>query len=972
MRFRVLGPLQAESEGRRLRLGGPRQRAVLAALLSSPNRTLSRSRLIELTWDEPTPSAESNLRSYVWKLRNLLAEDGDEAPRIQWDQGFRLRVEPGELDLWDFDRYVERARRARADGRSADAAAAFADALALIRGEPYQDVVAGARFDGIRTALQERLDQVAEQHIDLGMDLGAHAGLVGELRSRLAQAPLREHLAAQLMLALARSGRRGEALAVYRETRAMLIETLGTEPDRELQEVHRKVLTGSVPGVAAAPVRTVLPAAPVDLLPFDLRVFSGRDRELKQLGTIVDSGTSARVAVVSGSAGMGKTAVAVHWAHRVAGEFPDGRLYADLRGFGPSEQAADPGEVLRSFIEALGDAPASVPVGTKLRAARFRRLLSDKRVLLVLDNAKDPAQVRPLLPGASDCVVVVTSRNRLTGLIASTGALVVPLDAMSEPQARALLAGRLGADRLAADLDAVQRIMDVCRGLPLALSVVAASAASRPGDALAVLADELDAAANLLDGLGAADPETDVRTLLHWSYRQLSPEAARLLPLLALHPGPDWAAPAAASLAGTGLHPTRAALAELVEANLLLWTPEHRYGFHDLVRAFALELAESSPERDAASLRLLDHYLHTAYAADRLLDPTRNPIALAPMADGVAPQRLSDGEEAMRWFAAETAVLLAAIDHASALGEDAHCWQLAWTLPDYLNRRGRWQEIAVVSEQGLDAATRLGNASAQARMLRLLGQTCGRLDRFTEAHRYLERALELGRAGHDEIGQAHAHLQLGRLWRRQRRFAEALDHCTRALALFQSAGDRVGQARAFYTIGCHHLLVGDPQRALPYCEQAAALFGELGDLAGEAAARDEIGTVHHRLGDHHRAVAEYEHALARFRELAFRPAEAEVLTHLGDARHAMGSHATARRNWEAALAIFEELDHPDAKDVRTRLDNLDRELDRLTARFGTRNRPCRNRGRADRSRPERRRRTPSQTGCTCRATTRAA
>ncbi|MQM27901.1 AfsR/SARP family transcriptional regulator [Glycomyces albidus] len=925
MRFRVLGPLQAESDGRRLRLGGPRQRAVLAALLSSPGKALSRSRLIELVWDEPTPSAEANLRSFIWKLRNVLAEAGDDGPRILHDQGFRLRVEPGELDLWDFDHRVELARRARGEGRTADAAAAFGRALELVRGEPFQDIEAGSRFDWVRAALQERLDQVAEEHIDLSMDLGAHAGLVAELRDRLARQPLREHLAAQLMLALARSGRRGEALAVYRQTRSVLVEALGAEPDRELQEVHHRVLNGRIGSVAASPARPAPPAAPVDLLPFDLRVFAGRERELKLLSTIADA-ESARIAVVSGSAGMGKTAVAVHWAHRAAADFPDGRLYADLRGFGPDESAADPGEVLRSFIEALGDAPAAVPVGTEERAARFRRLVADKRMLLVLDNARDPAQVRPLLPGATGCAVVVTSRNRLTGLIASTGALVVPLEAMSEPQARAVLAGRLGGERLAADHDAVQRITDACRGLPLALSVVAATAASRPGDGLAVLADELDAATPL-DGLGAADPATDPRTLLHWSYRQLSPEAARLLPLLALHPGPDWAAPAAASMAGTGLHPTRAALAELVEANLLLWTPERRYRFHDLVRAFATELAAQAPEeRDAASLRLLDHYLHTAYAAERLLDPARSPIRLPPLRDGVVPERIADGEAAMRWFAAEDAVLLAAVDHAAAIGRDAHCWRLAWTLPNYLNRRGRWHELALVSGRALDAATREGDTVAQARALRDLGQTCSRLERFEAAHAHLTRALALSQDDGDERGQAHAHHLLGRLWRRQRRLPEALDATRRAHALFRSVGDRTGQARTLQAIGFHHLVIGEYAAALPYCEQAMDLFRALRDPISESAVRDDIGLIHHHLGDHPRAVAEFEHALARFRELGFRPGEAEVLGHLGDAHHAAGEDQDARRNWEASLAIYQDLDQPAAKDIRARLDRLDADL----------------------------------------------
>ncbi|HEY1094654.1 MAG TPA: BTAD domain-containing putative transcriptional regulator [Glycomyces sp.] len=917
MHFRVLGPLQAASNGRRLRLGGPRQRAVLAALLSDPNRTLSRSRLIELVWDEPTPSAEANLRSYIWKLRAVLEEPGDPAPRVLSDHGFRLRVEPGELDLWEFDRHVERARRARDEGRTADAATEFARATALVRGEAYQDVVAGSRFDGLRAALQEHLDQVAEQRIDVNMALGAHAALVGELRALLAQRPLSEHLAAQLMLALARSGRRGEALAVYRDTRAVLVEALGTEPDRELQEVHHRVLTGDV-AAAAAPVPAP-PAGPaVDLLPFDLRAFTGRASELRALESIMDS-EGARVAVVSGSAGMGKTAVAVHWAHRVAAAFPDGRLYADLRGFGPDATAADPADVLRAFIEALGDPPAAVPSGLDERAARFRNLVADKRILLVLDNAKDPAQVRPLLPGARDSAVVVTSRNRLTGLIASTGALAVPLEAMAEAPSRALLTGRLGSERVQADADAVQRIIAACSGLPLALSLVAANASSRPANALADLADELDSAATPLDGLSAADPATDPRTLLHWSYRQLTPEAARLLRLLAAHPGPDCAAPAAASAAGTSPRETRAALAELVEANLLDCTPDRRYGFHDLVRAFALELADPE-EREAATLRVLDHYLRTAFDADRLLDPTRDPLPLGPLAVGVRPERIADDDAAMGWFGAEAAVLLAAVDRAGAVGRDMHCWQLAWTLLNYCNRRGRWHDIVRVSERALESARRLGDGAAQARALRDLGQTCARLERYDDAESYLDSALALCEREGDERGQAHAHHLLGRLWRRRGRMSAALAATRRALALFEAVGDRVGQARALQAIGFHHIAIGAFAEALPHCARAIGLFRVLGDPVSEAAVRDDIATAHHRLGDHVRAIAEYECALGRFRELGFRPAEAEVLLHLGDVHLAVGAGDAARGAWEAALVIYEDLGHPAVKEARMRLD----------------------------------------------------
>lgn len=919
MRFRVLGPLRADSGGRQAALGGPRQRAVLAALLTAPNETISRARLMELVWDKPNPSAEANLRGYIWKLRAALREPGDDRPRILWDRGFRIRVEPGELDVWEFDLLAERARKDIEAGRTAEAAEAYGRALALFGGEPYQDVEGSSRFEGLRTAMRERRERVVEQYVELRMSLGEHADLVADLRARHAQQPLWEHLAAQLMLALYRSGRRGEALAVYRDTRAALIDTLGTEPDRELQDVHRRILRGENAPEPAA----VAPGAPVDQLPFDLSAFVGRASEHAILNGLKESG--AAIAVVSGPAGVGKTSLAVRWAHRAKDAFPDGRLYVDLRGFTPGEPPLDPGEALRRLLEALGTPAETIPAALEQRAARYRELLADKRILIVLDNARDAAQVRPLLPGAPGCRVIVTGRSRLTGLIASTGALVVPVESMPDTQARALLVARLGADRLAAEPEAVDRIVAVCAGLPIALAVVAARAAARPDDALAVLADELDVAATPLDGLAGDDPATDPRSLLRWSYEQLSEEAARLFRFLGLHPGPDWSAPAAASLAGTGSERTGTALAELVEANLLRHRPGHRYGFHDLVLAYATELAETigtEEDRRAAVRRLLDCYLHTAFAATRLIDPSRDPIDLAPASSGVTVVRPADDKAAMAWFVAEGTVLRAAVDYAAARGFDAHCWRLAWTLRDYLDRGG-WPDQAAVWETALAAARRIGDAAAQVRVIRLLAGAYSYLGRTSEARRLLEAALDLCRGLDDRVAEAHVHYVSSRVWMRQGRFAEGIDCGRRSLELYRAAGHRYGEGNALNTIGWYHSLAGDHRQALYYCEQAMALMRDLGDRHGQAAASDSLGYAHHRLGEHARAVAYFQRALDLYRDLGHRHDEATTFTNLGDALHALGDRAGARHAWRQAAAVLDALGHRDAEKVRAKLTGLD-------------------------------------------------
>jgi len=925
MRFSVLGPLRVESGGRKVALGGPRQRAVLAALLTAPDETLSRGRLMELVWDQPNASAEANLRTYIWKLRAALREPGDDTPRILWDQGFRLRVEPGELDVWEFDRLADQARRDRGQGGTAEAAAAFGRALALVRGEPYQDINGSTGFEGLRAALQERHDHVVEQYVELSMNLGRHAELVSELRTWHAQQPLWEHLAAQLMLALSRSGRRSEALAVFRDTRTVLIDALGTEPDRELQDMHRRVLHGEPePEVAPRPASLTTLPAPVDHLPFDLSAFTGRATELALLDTLKRHESPNPIAIVSGPAGVGKTSIVVRWAHQSKGAYPDGRLYADLRGFTPGEPALDPSEALREFLDALGVPAEAVPGGLEQRAARFRALLADKRVLVVLDNAKDPAQVRPLLSGAPGCCTIVTSRSRLTGLIATTGALVVPVETMPDAQARALLAARLDTDRLAAEPEAAERILGRCSGLPLALAVVAARAAVRPDAPLALLADELDAGATALDGLGGDDPATDLRTLLRWSYEQLGTEAARLFRLLGLHPGPDCSATAAASLAGTGIDRTRAALTELVEANLLRRTPTDRYGFHDLLRAYAAELAgtvDTQDDRHAATRRLLDFYVHTAYAANRMMDPNRDPISLHAASPGVAPTSPADDKAATAWFATEGAVLLAAFNHAAASGFDTHCWQLAWTLRDHLDQ-GRWHDQTTFWRTALEAARRLGDAAAEVLLSRPLAEAYSHLGQFEDAHALLDQALILCRGLDDRVGEAHTHYVQARLWTRQGLFAEGIDGDLRALDLYRASGHLVGQANTLNSIGWNHSLAGDHVKALGYCEQALIQMEEIGNRFGQASTLDSIGHALHHLGRYGRAVACYQRAIELYRDLDYRKGEAPVLSNLGEAHRMAGDRAAARRTWRQALAILDELGHPDAAKVRTQLESL--------------------------------------------------
>jgi tetratricopeptide (TPR) repeat protein len=625
-------------------------------------------------------------------------------------------------------------------------------------------------------------------------------------------------------------------------------------------------------------------------------------------------------------AGIGKTTLAVSWAHRVRSRFPDGQLYVDLRGFTPGGSVVSPDEAVRGFLDALAVAPQRVPAGLDAQVALYRSLLAGQRILVVLDNARDAEQVRPLLPGTPGCVAVVTSRNQLTPLIAAVGAQPLTLDLLTDAEAGDMLARRVGPDRVAAEPAATRQIIASCARLPLALAIAAARATSHPGFPMAALAAELAEAQARLDILTADEQSTDVRAVFSWSYRDLTAAAARLFRLLGLHPGPDISIPATASLAGLPADRVRPLLAELTRTNLIVEHAPGRYTFHDLLRAYAAEQAhdiEADDQRRAAVRRALDHYLHTAHAAAVLLDPHRDPITPGPPHPGTGPEHLADHEHALAWFTAEHPVLLATVDHAAGNELDSHALELAWTLTDFLYRQGHWHDLAVTQRAALAAARRLADTSAQARTHRFLAAAYTRLSRFSDARRHLRHALDLYRRAGDQIGQAHTYRSLSLLHGREGRHAAALDYSRQALDLYRAADHRDGQARALNGIGWCCAQLGDYQPALIACQQALTLYEELDDVAGQAATWDSLGYAHHHLSQHSMAITCYQRALDLFRLAGDRYQEAEVLTLLGDTHHTTGNTNAARTAWLHALTLLGELGHPDADQVRARLHRVD-------------------------------------------------
>jgi tetratricopeptide (TPR) repeat protein/transcriptional regulator with XRE-family HTH domain len=662
-------------------------------------------------------------------------------------------------------------------------------------------------------------------------------------------------------------------------------------------------------------------------LPGGVAAFTGREAVLARFDELLEAAAEGRtvvIAAVSGTAGAGKTAVAVHWARRVADRFPDGQLYVNLRGFAAAGSAMAPAEVIRMFLDALGVPPRGIPAGPDAQVGLYRSLLADRQMLVLLDNAATADQIRPLLPAAPGSLALVTSRDQLNSLVANEGAHPIRLDRLTPAESRRLLAARLGAARVDAEPAGVESIIAACARLPLALVVVAARAAVHPGFPLTALAGELRENDGGLPVLHGGDAAADVRVVFSWSYLRLGPRAARLFRLLGLHAGPDIGEAAAASLAGVSAAEARQALAELVRASLLDEHVPNRYAFHDLLRVYAAELArtvDTAAERDDAVDRSLDHYLQTGHRAAILLNPHCYPPVVAPAPPTVMPKPLVDGAQARAWFDAEHRVLVAAVDFAWSTGRDGHCWQIAWSLVDYLDRRGHWLDWVAVLTTALAAARRAGDLPGEALTCRHLARAHIRLRRFDEADISMRSALESYERLGDHIGQAHIHGNLSYLAEQQSRHRDAIEPGERSLELFRIAGDQRGEGIALNNLGWYHLQLDDCRRALDYCEQALALQREIDDRASMATTLDSIGYARSRLGQYGPAKETYQQALELNRETGDRYYEAITLVHLGDTQHAAGETEAAHDTRRQALAIFDELGHSDAAQLRERLDH---------------------------------------------------
>jgi DNA-binding SARP family transcriptional activator/tetratricopeptide (TPR) repeat protein len=923
--FGLLGDVEARIDGRLMDIGHARQRCVLVALLVDADRPVPVDQLLDRVWGRCVPhQTRGTLRSYLSRLRQALA-GAAEVDIARQPGGYILAIDPMTVDLHRFRRLTVQARVVDDDQA---AAALFDEALGLWRGEAFATLDT-PWLTGVRAALDRQRLAAELDRNDLVLERGQHGVLLDGLSAGTTAHPLDERMASQLLLALYRSGRQADALDFYRQLRLRLREELGTDPSPPLRQLHQQILTAD-PALAVLGRATIIRGSHRRLVPRQLPAppcsFTGRTSELAALNAAMtaqpDRPATVMICAIGGAGGIGKTWLALRWAHDNLARFPDGQLYVNLRGFDPASDPLPAAVAVRAFLDALGVAQAAIPVDPDSQVGLYRSLVAGKRMLIVVDNARDSAQVAPLLPGTPAASVLVTSRQQLPGLLTMHGARLLSLDVLPTAQARQLLTEHLGPVRVAAEPEPVAVLLDQCAGLPLALGIVAARAAIHPDLPLAGLAQELQESSTRLDALDGSELGANVREVLACSHRALSPEAARVFGLLSLAPGPDLSLPAAVSLIAFPPIRARSLLRELASLHLVQEHVPGRYRMHDLVRLYATEYAHTvhtDIDRSSALHRVLDHYLHTAHAAELMLHPQRDPITLGPPVLGVAPGDFAASDQALAWFTAEHLVLLAAIEHAADAGLDNHTWQLAASLTTFLDRRGHWHDWATTQHAALDAARRLGDQSAQAHAHRGLALAYVHLGRFGEATTQLRHALNLFGALGNRTGQAHTHRSLARVSARQGHFQDALPHAEQALDLYRAAGHRLGQAYALNAIGWFHAHLHNHRQALSYCQQALLLHKEIDDRHGQALAWDSLGYAHHHLGHHHRAIACYLHALPLYREAGDKYRETLALTCLGDTHHTAGHPDPARHAWQHALTILNELDHPDADHVRVKL-----------------------------------------------------
>ncbi|MDK1345961.1 BTAD domain-containing putative transcriptional regulator [Streptomyces sp. 378] len=970
LRFSVLGPVRARRGDEPVTTGSPQQRALLAALLLREGRTATAAELIDALWGEEPPSqALAAVRTYASRLRKVLAPGSEgrrsggtdaDAVLVSESGGYAIRgLAESALDLTVAQDLATEAEKARSAGDLCHARATLRRALALWDGETLAGVP-GPYAQAQRVRLEEWRLQLLESRLDMDLEQGCHAEAVSELTALTATHPLRERLRELLMLALYRSGRQAEALAVYADTRRLLADELGVDPRPGLSELQQRILQAD-PALAEpsspAPEPASVPVRPAQL-PATVPDFTGRSGFVRELGDILASaeGRVMAVSALAGIGGVGKTTLAVHVAHRARAAFPDGQLYVDLQGAGA--RAAEPETVLGSFLRALGTADSAIPDSLEERAALYRSVLAGRRVLVLLDNARDAAQVRPLLPGTDGCAALVTSRMRMVDL---AGAHLIDLDVMAPDEALALFTKIVGEERVASERTAALDVVAACGFLPLAIRIAASRLAARRTWTVSVLAAKLADERRRLDELQAGD--LAVKATFELGYGQLEPAQARAFRLLGLADGPDISLAAAAAVLDLPAEDTEDLLESLVDTSLLESAAPGRYRFHDLVRLYARACAERDElppsERSSALSRLLDFYLASAarvYAierpGDRLVDhlePTSYP--------GL---RFDGRHAAQDWLYAEAICLLACVRQSAGRPETLpRAIDMLWAAHDLSESGANSKEYEATAGALVDAARSHGLGRAEARALMTLVNVHHVSGRFEQAEEEAERAILLARESDDLLPVCWARNARGIIALYQNRHTDGEEHLSRAIEHFRALGDRPGEAAALCNLSRIHLATGRTQSAVALAQEGIDIYDGMGNSMRGANARYALGLALTQSGELGKAADRLQEAVEVFRDSRqrlwegmslFRLAEVDlaarrtaraaanaemaltvlrgiggqwrrgnVLTVLGRALSGIGQTGRAQVCWQEAAAIYEELGSPEAAEVRALL-----------------------------------------------------
>lgn len=927
MWFQILGPVRIRTDTGEARIIAERERALLAVLLLRANRVVTWAELVAAVWgDRPLRNARTQLQGCVSRLRRQLSEAGVTAPVIHTDQGgYQARVPPESLDLLEFRRLRDAGRVATRDDRAAEASRHYRAALALWRGVPLADVHGDHRVRLAAADLAEERVQTLEECVQAELAGGKAGELVSELTELVRDHPYRETLRGALMLALYRAGRQADALAAYQQVQRLLRDELGTEPSTELQQLHRAILNHDhqlQPPAAAAQLAAQAPAsasasasgtasAPVPReLPGDVPAFTGRAELLAALDKLVPDVTAGSavpvvVSAVAGTAGVGKTALVIHWAHRVADQFPGGQLYVDLRGHAPGPPLR-PLEALAAMLRSLGTPADQIPAEQAQAAAMYRSALAGRRALVVLDNAASVAQVRPLLPGTSGCLALVTSRQQLTGLVARDGARRLALDVLTTDEAAELLARLLGAERVAAEPEAAAALAQACAYLPLALRIAAAHVDERPGRSIAGFVAELTSGGRLSALRTDDDEESSVAIALSRSYRDLPEAAATLFRRLGLVPGPDFTAEAAAALMHHSVTDATPLLRRLASGHLIEEHRSGRFRFHDLLRSYAAQLVATDEPREqgaAARRRLLGYYLSAVDAAAGVLFQSM-PRLPVPAADHPLPPVGFEGQgDAMAWLDIERANLVAAVTDAARHGPPPVAWLIADAMRGYLMRRQSTVEWQTIAEAALTAAQRAGDVTAQSSAWHSLSKLHGRLGRYTEAVEGLDTALDLARRAGWSAGQTVMLRSRSVVLTAAGRLGPAAESLSDALELERRAGNLDGQAAALTGMGIINRERGRLHEAADYFAQAFAIDRQLGTPDGQATSYHNLATIHRDLGRLHLAAEHLAEALALHRQVGDLPGVAIGLIELAGIDRDAGRLTEALQNAQESLSL---------------------------------------------------------------------